>query len=215
MQFQPYAEANNPRVLRALSEDFLETLQPNEAEQLLALHEKVRCGEAVDLEGLSPQYKAYCKENGYDWDKELSWISYVDANSLYPAAMVTNLPKGNYARMELSEDLDERLDLLRKHVKEYDHKSSSEGFFFVVTYEVPRELHDHFDLAPLITRVVGPEELSPYQNELLESFGGSLASPKLVADLGKHVQQMHTIRLLQVHDPRGGGDPRCARCVDL
>ena len=54
-------------------------------------------------------------------------------------------------------------------------------------------------MAPLMTRAVGLEGLSPVQRELVEQgFGGSLDSEKLVPDLGEHKKQMHSLRLLQV-----------------
>ena len=109
VQFQPYAKANNPRVLRPLSGEFMATVLTNERAEILALHERIRRGDESAREEASAEHEKYCAENGFDWHKETSWISYVDANSLYPTAMVTNLPTGKYEKVPLTDDPRKRL----------------------------------------------------------------------------------------------------------
>ncbi len=66
--FQPYAAANNPRILPKLGAPSI----PQEQ------HDRIRRGEAVDWDALRKEYLEYCKEHGYDHDSELSWIIYSD-----------------------------------------------------------------------------------------------------------------------------------------
>ena len=113
--------------------------------------------------------------------------------------MVTNLPTRKYEEVPLADDPRKRLEMLKELLRTYKHDESSDGFFVEVDYHTPVHFHQKLDMAPLMTRAVGLEELSPYQRELVEQgFGGSLDSEKLVPDLGEHKEQMHALRLLQV-----------------
>ena len=84
--FQPYAVANNPRVLPKICPPSF----PQEK------HDFIRQGNPVDSSSLPREYLDWCKAEGYDCDAELSWIIYIDANSLYPTCMAMPLPIGDY-----------------------------------------------------------------------------------------------------------------------
>ncbi len=73
--FQPYAAANNPRVLPKYPE---KPIIPQE------VHERIRKGHNTIWEELPAEYIEWCRKEGYNWEEELSWIIYIDANSLYP-----------------------------------------------------------------------------------------------------------------------------------
>ena len=92
--FQPYAKANNPRVLPKTGPASI----PQEQ------HENIRRGAAVDWDNLPRKYLEWCKLEGYDYNSEMSWIIYIDANSLYPTTMIMPLPTGNYQKVKIAAD---------------------------------------------------------------------------------------------------------------
>ena len=109
MHLQPMAQANNPG----------EPWQFGDAKPLdygcwNALLEAVKFGKFNEWDKVIPEFKEFCKENGYNPDEELSWIVYVDANSLYPTAMTMQLPQNGYAKVELPNGVDKRLDYVKK-----------------------------------------------------------------------------------------------------
>ena len=75
----------------------------------------------------------------YDESKDLSYISYLDANNLYGWAMSQSLPTGNFRWLSTTEV--NRFDIFRI---ENDYKK---GYVMEVDLEYPEELHDlHNDL---------------------------------------------------------------------
>jgi hypothetical protein len=81
------------------------------------------------------------------------------------------------------------------------HRENTQGFFVEVTYHVPEDLHDFFDYAPVAKRAIEREELSLYQQELLDKFRKKSAAKttKLFPYLGEHRMILHQIDLLQYY----------------
>ena len=88
--FQPYAKANNPRVLPKTAPGI-----PKEQ------HDRIRAGFETDWTAFPSDYKEWCKKEGYDHEAEVSWIIYIDANGLYPTTMCMPLPIGDYQKIDI------------------------------------------------------------------------------------------------------------------
>ncbi len=152
---------------------------------------------------LPSSYIEWCIRCGYNPREPTTWIAYVDANSLYPTVMTKNLPTRSYCLVDIPPTTSERLVFLHSMLDRY-HEDNVQGFFVVVTYHVPRELHDYFDYAPVCKRVVEVEELSEYQQELNKRFRKNQApTDKLFPFLGEQREVMHHIELLQYMVQKG------------
>ena len=184
--FQPFARANNPRILTA----------PTPVPGCDELHERVRNGGSVDWSSLPPDYVAWCKKEGYDRDEPVSWIVYVDANSLYPTTMTMPLPIGDYAKESLPDDHRAKLDHLHNVLENYTDDSST-GYLLEVSFRVPRRLHDELDYAPIAKREISLDELSNHQTAVGAALGSGSRTKKLVPDLGVHEKVLYHAGLLK------------------
>ena len=191
--FQPFARANNPRVLPASPPA---SVVADDAGELRDAHERIRAGHAAEWDQLPAEYVAWCKREGYDHEKALSWIVYVDANSLYPTTMCWPLPVGDYKRELLPEDQPARISQVRALMDLYTD-SSSKGYVVEVSFHVPKHLHDALDYAPVAKRAVDPGELSEHQRSIAASLGAGSQTAKLVPDLGVHRKVLFHIDLLK------------------
>jgi len=181
--FQPYAKANNPRVLPKVA-----PVIPKEQ------HDRIRQGHATDWSTLPSEYKEWCKKEGYDHESELSWIIYIDANSLYPTTMCMPLPIGDYKKLDIVEG--EGVPMVNEILSSYKDDSQT-GYFIEVDFEIPDHLHDVFDFAPVSKRLVEADELSEHQHHVGDLLGASKPTPKLIPFLGKHTKVLYHAALLK------------------
>lgn len=194
--FQPYAVANN---WKCLPKDV-----PPDLQHHADLHERVReqnCLAGVDKSFLPADYVEWCVEYGYDPRDETTWIVYGDVNSLYPTVMSGSLPLRAYCPVDVPQtSRQDRLEFLHSLLKNY-RPENQQGFFLEVTYHVPKHLHDFFDYAPVTKRHVEQEELSLYQQTLIEKFRkkSTAKTTKLFPFLGEHREVLHQIDLLQYY----------------
>jgi hypothetical protein len=143
--------------------------------------------------GLSNIFVPHIKANNpkvpdsYDPSQETTWITYVDVNSLYPTAMCEMMPEADYKAVQLDADPERALIALH-HILDNYKDDSTTGYMLVVDHEIPQELHDQIDFAPVAKRVVGFEELSHRQRqvkEFLQKKPGNQGE-KLMPFLGRH-----------------------------
>ena len=167
--------------------------------------------------GLSCMFRPHVKANNpkcshyIPCDPEThTWLIDWDVTSLYPANMCKPLPVGDY-RLEAgfeAMDPDSRLQALH-HLLDGYTDASPRGYMLIVGFEVPDELHDKFDFAPVVSRQVAWDELSQRQQTIklrkamaAVPSGAQMpakniaklmanACPKLVPDLGHRVQGIH------------------------
>jgi len=207
--FQPFARANNPRVLPALPPPVESTADGVDrvdrvdrvdgvdgTGELREVHERVRTGCSVEWNRLPLEYVDWCRREGYDYEKPLSWIVYVDANSLYPTTMCMPLPVGDYKHEVLPDAQVARISHVEALMHFYND-DASKGYVVEVSFRVPQRLHDLLDYAPIAKRIVDLEELSEHQRAIAETFGASTKTEKLVPYLGVHRKVLYHIGLLK------------------
>ena len=126
----------------------------------------------------------------YDETKESNFISYLDMNNQYGAAMRDYLPYelGGFKEMSLEDIL--------KHPREAEN-----GYFVECDIHLPQELHDKFKDYPLcpITRNVNTSELSNYQKDILQQNNSSHSnsSKKLILDFHDKTNYLCHYRYIQ------------------
>ncbi len=181
--FQPYAKANNPRVLPKYPE---KPIIPQK------VHESIRKGHDVEWDKIPDEYIEWCKKEGYNWEEELSWIIYIDANSLYPTTMCMPLPLSDYEAVVDNIAVDD----VKKILSDYTD-DSKRGYLIEVDFFVPEHLHDTFDYAPVSKRVSDPSELSQHQHGIGELLGCAKPSVKLIPHLSEHTKELYHAGLLK------------------
>jgi hypothetical protein len=130
---------------------------------------------------------------GYEPEKPTSWVSYLDCNNLYGQPMIeSKLPTGDFT-----------WGVPETYTAEYIAAMSDNantGAFLEVDCYFPNEVHDALsDYPPMpVPREVLREELSPYQNDLIENTMGGRYAPcrKLVPDLKPRVNYVVHYRVL-------------------
>jgi hypothetical protein len=158
--------------------------------------------------GLSCIFQPFASANNpqcpnYDPSLPLSWIVYNDVNSLYPHAMAQALPDGDYEAVDLPECDDERTRYVHALMAGYSGEDHF-GYMIVADLDVPIEMHDSLDFAPIAKRSTDPSELSELQRERLQLFGGSANQEKLMPFLGKQEEVGHHIELLKFYTEHMG-----------
>ena len=130
----------------------------------------------------------YC--TNYDDSKKSNFIAYYDANNLYGVSMSDYLP------YKLIGNVEKTLDEILKHPID-----AKRGYFVEIDVECPVELHEKFKEYPLfaVTRSVGKDELSEYQNSILKlnKTKHNEKSNKLILDLYKKEKYLIHYRYLQ------------------
>jgi hypothetical protein len=135
----------------------------------------------------------------------------LDATNLYGFCMKQPLPVGDYKLVNIPEAADKKQDYLKRLVEAYSDDSET-GYMVVIDFDVPEELHDFFDFAPVSSRQVQLEELSIRQRAVKfrklteeqreralknKKFPRSMTTgcKKLVPDLKLRTQGLHIAHL--------------------
>lgn len=158
--------------------------------------------------GLSCIFQPFASANNprcpnYDSSLPSSWIGYNDVNSLYPYAMSHALPVGDYESVELPENDADRCLYVQNLMGEYSSEDPL-GYMIVADLDVPLEMHDTLDFAPIAKRSTDPSELSELQRERQQIFGGNMNQEKLMPFLGKQEEVGHHIELLKFYTEHMG-----------
>ena len=139
----------------------------------------------------------------YDEGKPPSYITYLDANSLYGMAMTQKLPTGKlaWAKKMLSED----------RIKDWDDDDDF-GYILDVDLEYPNELHDDHSDYPLAPENIHVREnmLSEYQRGLYRHFYNDKnpkdeKTHKLILNLMDKENYVAHIRTLKFYLNKGMG----------
>lgn len=128
-----------------------------------------------------------CMGKQYDPNIDTSHIFYVDANSLYPSAMIQPLPKGNFKWKYPIENVDKHMAQLpelnehqqarsnnvakawEKRILEWKH-DAQKGYIFEVDLEYPVQLHDLHNDYPLCPETMIPPDTT-FNEQFRKSFG--------------------------------------------
>ena len=130
----------------------LELICEGEVEMFRFFERQIRGGVSTVFHRLSWANNKFMKD--FDPEKKSKFIVYLDANSLYPTAMMQPLPVGGFEWLE------------ERKLKNWEKIVDSEGWGCVleVDLEYPEELHDFhndFPLAPELLEVGGIFKLIP------------------------------------------------------
>jgi hypothetical protein len=158
--------------------------------------------------GLACMFQPYARANNpmmpdYDQEQPTSWILYVDANSLYPTQMCKPVPTRDY---ELLGELG--LDEMNRVMDEWSEESDK-GYYFVVDWCVPDDLHDYLDLAPIVKLKV--TDLTETQQHYASITGSTVGTEKLIPYLGAVEEQRIHVSLLKVYRELGVKVTKCHR----
>ena len=143
-------------------------------------------------------------EEDYNPEEPVSWISYLDFNAMYPAAMTLPMPNGPCVAVALPEDNAARLSWLHETCLSslnWEFDAEEVSYLLLVDYDFPSELHDHLD-----SRMkVGKGLYGPHTADMAERLGLS-PSPceKLVPFLGMHVLEAAQGLPLRLQPLHGG-----------
>ena len=132
--------------------------------------------------GISMVSKRYAKANnpqmeGYDPEKQKSYLLYLDANNLYGWAMSQPLPTGGF---QWEKDCKRLQKTIVDHPSDSDH-----GYIHEVDLEYPEELHETHNGYPLVPEKLNVKEewLSNYQKSV--KYLNTPEVEKLVPNLRK------------------------------
>jgi hypothetical protein len=158
--------------------------------------------------GMSQISMRYAKANNdkikeYDENKELSHITYLDANNLYGWAMCEYLPQKDF-KWNL-EQWDE------SKIAKLDN-SGAKGYLFSVDLHIPDELHDHFNgYAPAPeSQTVIKENLNEWQQEGYKQS----KIKKLITSLGDKINYVINYRILKLYLSLGVQLLKINKCLE-
>ena len=142
--------------------------------------------------GLSCIFQPYARANNPELGEDnvpaepSSWISYLDFNAMYPAAMTHPMVKGPCEPVPLPEMRWLHGSCLAG--LDWEADDEAECYLLLVDYDFPPEAHDYLDWAPPARMKVGPGMYGPHTAAMAASLGVA-PSPceKLVPFLGMHV----------------------------
>ena len=146
--------------------------------------------------GISMVSKRYAKANnpeieGYDPEKQKSYLLYLYANNLYGWAMSQPLPKGGF---QWEKDCKKIQKTIVDHPSDSDH-----GYILEVDLEYPEELHETHNAYPLAPEKLKVKEewLSNYQKSV--KYLNTPEVEKLVPNLRKKEKYIIHYRNLQLY----------------
>lgn len=126
-----------------------------------------------------------------------SYISYLDCNALYSAALLTPLPTKNFRFLNTKD----RKDLVNGNIHSFLNNldvNGPKGYLLQVNLKIPDHLHSYFDdLPPAVEmKTIKKDQLSDYQmyfKEELQENDSIFTTTRLIADLNpKHDYVIHS-----------------------
>ena len=118
-----------------------------------------------------------------------SFIQYLDANNLYGWAMSQPMPTGGFQWVNYT-------DQILETPADADH-----GFILEVDLDYPTSLHRQHNDYPLAPEklTITKDQMSPYQQKLIEELGVSMSCEKLVPNLQPKIRYVLHYRNLQLY----------------
>ena len=125
----------------------------------------------------------------YDPEQPTSFLQYLDANNLYGWAMSQPMPTGGFQWIDYT-------DQILETPADADH-----GFILEVDLDYPTSLHQQHNDYPLAPEklTITKDQMSPYQQKLIDELGVSISCEKLVPNLQPKIRYVLHYRNLQLY----------------
>ena len=125
----------------------------------------------------------------YDPEQPTSFLQYLDANNLYGWAMSQPMPTGGFQWIDYT-------DQILETPADADH-----GFILEVDLDYPTSLHQQHNDYPLAPEklTITKDQMSPYQQKLIDELGVSMSCEKLVPNLQPKIRYVLHYRNLQLY----------------
>ena len=125
----------------------------------------------------------------YDPEQPTSFLQYLDANNLYGWAMSQPMPTGGFQWIDYT-------DQILETPADADH-----GFILEVDLDYPTSLHQKHNDYPLAPEklTITKDQMSPYQQKLIDELGVSMSCEKLVPNLQPKIRYVLHYRNLQLY----------------
>ena len=134
---------------------------------------------------------------GYNPSKPTTWLLYVDANALYTGSMREYMPIGGHKWID-----PEAVIALQSSSNILEiPEDSDKGYILEVDLEYPLKLHKAHTAYPLALEnlEISAEEMSKYQQGLIEKLGHYMKTKKLVPNLNNKERYIIHYRALQCY----------------
>ena len=146
--------------------------------------------------GLSCIFQPYARANlpgmdGYEPEKETTYIFSLDVNSEYPFVMTMPMPCSSGEWLPLPEAQPQRRTWLRELLDTVDPEAEEQICYLVLCdFTFPLERHDSLDWAPPARMNVKRSQLSDHSRSIMDANGlQETRDTKLVPFLGMHVKE--------------------------
>ena len=125
----------------------------------------------------------------YDPEQPTSFLQYLDANNLYGWAMSQPMPTAAFQWVDYT-------DQILETPADADH-----GFILEVDLDYPTSLHQKHNDYPLAPEklTITKDQMSPYQQKLIDELGVSMSCEKLVPNLQPKIRYVLHYRNLQLY----------------
>ena len=125
----------------------------------------------------------------FDPSQPDSYLLYLDSNNLYGWAMSQPMPTGGFQWIDYT-------DQILETPADADH-----GFILEVDLDYPTSLHQQHNDYPLAPEklTITKDQMSPYQQKLIEELGVSISCEKLVPNLQPKIRYVLHYRNLQLY----------------